>query len=67
VGDETGGLRAGLAGLSSSDLVDRVYRRIVETNTKHYGWQVCFCSCSCFCFCFLYSQILYYKFIEFNT
>ena len=40
--DEAGpGLQAGSAELSSSDLVDKVYRRIVESNTKHYGWQVC--------------------------
>jgi hypothetical protein len=43
VGDEAGhGLRTGSPALSTSDLVDKVYRRIVESHTKHYGWQVCF-------------------------
>jgi hypothetical protein len=38
------GVHAGSAALSSSDLVDKIYRNIVETNGKQHGWQVCFCS-----------------------
>ena len=49
--------------LSSSDLVDKVYRRIVESHSKPYGWQVCLC----FCFCLFLWQVLYLKFMEFNT
>jgi hypothetical protein len=56
--DEAGpNLHTGAAELSSSDLVDKVYRRIVESNTKHYGWQVSF----------YFWQVLHDKFIKFNT
>jgi hypothetical protein len=56
--DEAGpNLHTGAAELSSSDLVDRVYRRIVESHAKHYGWQVSFYKW----------QVLHHKFIKCNT
>ena len=56
--DESGqGLRSATAELSSSDLVDKIYRRVVESHAKSYGWQVCF---------YLW-RVLNHEFMEFNT